>query len=266
MVTTLKVVIPVTFFPLICGITSWAMGRVGLVWRCMSGAVRGVPGQQCPLQLWGHFVGVVCRFFWLHGGRRGGASQQAGQCPAPQDPLHWRNWRHCHRANSGGKIPLGSLVLIALSWKKNVSICDSHVLLHYTLLCSLTLSYSIPVCTHVYLYINYTVTTVHTHTHECTHPHRHTHTHQIYYVCITASSGDGLVKIEWVERKQQISMQKRRGGFSVLHNTSDTNILILSYNIYIERERERSSMFWSNGFQPHGRCSLCIVDVNSWWK
>ena len=79
------------------------------------------------------------------------------------------------------KVPLGSLVLIALSWKKNVSMRDSHVLLHYTLLRSLTLSYSIPAWTHVYLYINYTV---HTHTHECMHPHRHTHTKYIMYALL----------------------------------------------------------------------------------
>ena len=47
------------------------------------------------------------------------------------------------------------------------------------------------------------------HTHMCTHMHAHTHTHS--HACI---SGDRLV--EWEERKQQISMQKRKGGLSDL--------------------------------------------------
>ena len=62
----------------------------------------------------------------------------------------------------------------------------------------------------------------HTHTHARTraharmharaHTHTHTHTHK--HTTDTCISGDGWVKLE--ERKQQISMQKRRGGFSVL--------------------------------------------------
>ena len=38
--------------------------------------------------------------------------------------------------------------------------------------------------------------------------HSHTHTHHMY-------TGDGLVELEWEEKQQQISVQKRRGGFSV---------------------------------------------------
>ena len=50
------------------------------------------------------------------------------------------------------------------------------------------------------------------HMHARTHAHARTHTRtRVTNTCIT---GDGLV--EWEERKQQINMQKRRDGFSVL--------------------------------------------------
>ena len=58
-----------------------------------------------------------------------------------------------------------------------------------------------------------THTHTHTHMHMCTHTHTYTHTHihththtHTTNTCIT---GDGLVK-------RQISMQRRRDGFSVL--------------------------------------------------
>ena len=50
----------------------------------------------------------------------------------------------------------------------------------------------------------------HTRTHTRAHMHTHTHTHTPN-TCITS---DGLVERE--ARKRQLSMQKRRGGFSVL--------------------------------------------------
>ena len=52
-----------------------------------------------------------------------------------------------------------------------------------------------------------TNTQTHTHTHTHIHTHKHTHTHTTN----TGITGDGLV--EWEERKQQISMLKRRGRF-----------------------------------------------------
>ena len=52
----------------------------------------------------------------------------------------------------------------------------------------------------------------HTRTHTRAHMHTHTHTHtHTPNTCITS---DGLVERE--ARKRQLSMQKRRGGFSVL--------------------------------------------------
>ena len=54
----------------------------------------------------------------------------------------------------------------------------------------------------------------HTHTHTHTPSHMHTHTHTHTHTTNTCITGVGLV--EWEERKLQISLQKRRGWFSVL--------------------------------------------------
>ena len=86
--------------------------------------------------------------------------------------------------------------------------------------------------THTHARTHAHTTQPHTHTHALTHTHTHTHTTN---TCIT---GDGLVQCE--ERKWQISMQKRRGEFSVL--TEKKRLKTTAWHWQGEEESSRSQV------------------------
>ena len=115
--------------------------------------------------------------FESHGGRSGGASQQAGQCPAAQDPLHWRNWRHCHRANSGGKVKgttgiFGTDCFVLEKECVHAWFTRSSALHTLALIDIVIFHTSMHTCVPVYKLYS-------THTHAWMHASTQTHTHQI---------------------------------------------------------------------------------------